>query len=140
MFKKENFGKIINFYLNFFLGIGLTSVAQIMTQSLTAESLLMGLVTTMGIGYVIGDLVPAMNWAMKATAKIKSKFLVHIVSMGIVAFVNVALISFFNVFVSAGFHVLSVWVNIFPLFFVLGWVVLIVFMPICQKIAIALTK
>ena len=140
MFEKQNYGKIINFSLNFFLGIGLTAVAQIMSKSLSFESLLLGLVTTMGIGYVIGDLVPAMALAMKATGKIKSKSLSHVVSMGIVAFINVALISFFNVFVSAGFHVLGVWVGIFPLFFILGWVILIVFMPVCHKIAQTLTK
>lgn len=59
MIKQENFGKIINFGINVALGIGLTLTGLIKNHSLTLESFLIGFVVSMGVGYLICDIVPA---------------------------------------------------------------------------------
>lgn len=138
MIKKENFGKIINFGINVALGIGLTLTGLIINHGLTLESFLIGFIVSMGVGYLICDLVPAFGARFQKT--ISNKLVATLVSTAITGFVYILLISFFNLFSSTGFMVMRVWPHTFPYLYLVGYIILIIFMPLIQKLAILLTK
>lgn len=138
MIKQENFGKIINFGINVVLGIGLTLTGLIKNHGVTLESFLIGFVVSMGVGYLICDIVPACGARFQKS--ISNKVVATLVSTAITGFVYILLISFFNLFVSTGFIVFQVWPHTFPILYLVGYMILLVFMPIIQKIAVFLTK
>lgn len=138
MVRKENYGKIINFTINIFLGIGLTTVGLYKNKLLSIESFMTGFVVSMGIGYIICDLIPALGPI--ATKSMKDSLPKNLLTTAVTGFVYIFLISFFNLFSTTGFQVLHVWPKLFPVLFIIGYVILLLFMPICVKIADWLTQ
>jgi len=138
MLPKDYFGKIVNFCINIWLGIGLTATGLYMNGMLTGEALATGFVVSMGVGYLICDLIPAVG--PKVTKNMADSMAKNLLTTAITGFVYIFLISFFNLFVSAGIHVFSVWPRLFPVLYVVGYLILLIFMPLCVKTAEWMTK
>ena len=138
MIDNRNFDKIINVGINVVLGIALTLTGLLVNHMLTLHDFVTGFVTSMGVGYLICDLIPP--FGDKVKEKIHHPITKNLVGTAITGFVYILLISFFNLFVSTGFHVMDVWPGVFPYVYGVGYVVLLVFMPIIVKVAFVLTK
>lgn len=142
MFSQSSFGKIINFPINVFLGIVLVLVGLSLSGNLTGLVFVQSFVVSMGVGYLICDLIPAPMWGKKLVEKIgiRNKFGAHLLSSAVGAAVLITCISFCCQFVAVGELLFVVWPKALPYLLLSGYVVIVVFMPICEKIAVALTK
>ena len=87
MVRKENYGKIINFTINIFLGIGLTTVGLYKNKLLSIESFMTGFVVSMGIGYIICDLIPALGPI--ATKSMKDSLPKNLLTTAVTGFVYI---------------------------------------------------
>ena len=142
MFDKSWTGKIINFFINVFLGIVVVAVGLILSGSLTPLVFVQSFVASMGVGYLICDLIPAPMWGKKLVEKlgVKNAIASHLLSSAVGALVLITCISFFCQFVAVGDLLFVVWPHALPYLLASGYVVIVVFMPVCEKIAVALTK
>lgn len=64
----------------------------------------------------------------------------HLLSSAVGALVLITCISFCCQFVAVGNLLFIVWPKALPYLLASGYVVIVVFMPICEKIAVALTR
>lgn len=138
MISKQNYGKIINFTINILLGIGLVATGLILGHSLTVWAFITGFVVSMGCGYTICDIIPAVGPIV--TKGIKNKWIKYFVSTGINGLIYICCISLCCQFVSFGPKIFQIWPGTFPYLFLVGYVILLVFMPLCIKLADVLTK
>lgn len=142
MFDRSCIGKIINFSINVFLGIVLVLVGLILSGNLKPLMFMQSFVVSMGVGYLICDLIPAPQWGQKLVQalNIKNRFIGHLLSSAVGALVLITCISFFCQFVAVGNLLFIVWPKALPYLLASGYVVIVVFMPICEKIGMILTK
>ncbi len=142
MLDKSWTGKIINFLINVFLGIVLVLVGLLLSGNLTPLMFAQSFIVSMGVGYLICDFIPAPMWGQKLVAAlgIKNALLGHLISSAVGAVVLITCISFFCQFVAVGDLLFVVWPHALPYLIASGYVVIVIFMPICQKIALALTE
>ena len=134
----RKFGLIMNLSMNTVLGFIMTTVALLGQHNFTLENLLTGAVVSLGIGYLVSDVVPAIPFSEKVTANIQNPIIKHLASTAIVAVCFITLISFGNTFVATGFNVFKVWPQTLPLGFIQGYCVLIFVLPVIKKFAIML--
>lgn len=59
MIAKKHFGKIINLGINIVLGIALTLTGLLKNGIFTPSAFATGFVVSMGVGYLICDIIPA---------------------------------------------------------------------------------
>lgn len=142
MFDMASFGKIINFSINVFLGIVLVLVGLLLSGNLTLLMFVQSFVVSMGVGYLICDLIPAPMWGKKLAEKlgVKNKLAAHLLSSAVGAGVLITCISFCCQFVAVGSLLFVVWPKALPYLLFSGYLVIVFFMPVCEKIAVALTK
>lgn len=142
MFDELWIGKIINFLINIFLGIVLVLVGLALSGNLKPLMFIQSFVVSMGVGYLICDLIPAPQWGQKLVQhlNIKNKLAGHLLSSAVGALVLITCISFFCQFVAVGNLLFIIWPKALPYLLASGYVVIVVFMPICEKIALAVTK
>lgn len=142
MFDKVHFGRIMNFSINIFLGIALVTVGLVLSNNLKPMIFLQSFVVSMGVGYTICDLIPAPQWGQRLITKagVKNPLLFRLASTAIGGLVLITCISFFCQFVAVGEIIFQVWPHAWPYLYGSGYLVLIIFMPVCEKIAGALTK
>jgi hypothetical protein len=142
MFDKSHFGRIVNFFINIALGIALVFEGLLFADNLQPMVFVQSFVVSMGIGYTICDLIPAPIWGERLARKLKiqNRFLFHLVSTAAGGIILVPCISFFCQFVALGSMIFHVWPHILLFLILTGYAVLLVFLPICKKLAVALTK
>lgn len=142
MFDKSWTPKLINFFINIFLGVVVVAVGLILSGNLTPMMFAQSFVVSMGVGYLICDLIPAPMWGQKLVAKlgIRNKVAGHLLSSAVGAVVLITCISFFCQFVAVGELLFVVWPHALPYLIASGYVVIVVFMPVSQKMAEALTR
>ena len=141
MFPKERFGNIMNFLMNVVMGISLTVTGGLLSNTLTLVSFLSGFVTSMGIGYLIGDFLPAKEWGDKLADAmgLKSALLHHLVSILILTVVMISIISFLCQFTSLGTMVFQIWPTMILKLIGVGYIVLALLFPVMFKLTISLT-
>ena len=141
MIGKQHFGRIINFSINIALGLVLTYVGLSIAGAITSLAFIQSFVVSMAVGYTICDLIPAPAWGQMFTERIgiKNRLGCHLVSTDIGGLVLITCISFFCQFVAVGGAILAVWPHALPSLLMSGYMVLIIFMPVCERIAGILT-
>lgn len=142
MLDQSYFGKIINFSINIFLGIVLVLVGLLLSGNLEPLTFFQSFIVSMGVGYLICDFIPAPAWGKKLTAYlgIQNKVMAHLLSSAVGALVLITCISFFCQFVAVGNLLFVVWPKALPYLLLSGYIVIVLCMPLCEKIAVALTK
>lgn len=142
MFDRSYFGKIINFTINIFLGIVLVLVGLSLSGNLKPLMFIQSFVVSMGVGYLICDFIPAPIWGQKLVKalNIKNKIAGHLLSSAVGAIILITCISFFCQFVAVGNLLFIVWPKALPYLLLSGYVVIVLFMPLCEKIAKVLTE
>lgn len=112
---------------------------------LTPLGFLVSFIESFAVGYIVGDLIPALSWGQKLAGAIKAKGLAaHFVSVAILALVMVTCISFICMFTTnvqtlgmAG--VIGLWSMIYPVLLIAGYIALLISVPIAMKIAKAVS-
>lgn len=142
MLDKSWYGKIVNFLINVFLGIVLVLVGLLLSGKLQPMLFVQSFVVSMGVGYLVCDLIPAPAWGQKLVGKlqINNKLACHLISSIVGALVLITCISFFCQFVSVGSIIFAVWPKALPYLWISGYLVIVIFMPLCQKAADILTR
>lgn len=142
MLDKSCFGKIVNFSINICLGIVLVLVGLILSDNLQPMMFIQSFVVSMGVGYLICDIIPAPMWGQNLVKKmnITNKLIAHLISSAVGALILITCISFFCQFVAVGGALFQVWPKALPYLLGSGYLVIVLFMPVCQKIAEILTK
>lgn len=142
MFDKAHFGRIVNFSINVFLGITLVLVGLGLSGSIQPMMFFQSFVVSMGVGYMICDLIPAPLWGQKLMVKagIKNPLLFRLLSTAFGGLILITCISFFCQFVAVGGMLFKVWPHAWPYLYGSGYIVLVLFMPVCEKIAEILTN
>lgn len=139
MIKPERFGTIMNLGMNLVIGIVLTFVALTRLHALAPLQFVQSVISSLGIGFLIGDLLPAVPWANKLAAKVKNKFLSHVVMTLVISACLVTAISFVCQFAAFGSGMMPIWLMCLPAFYVYGTIAIFLALPVMMKIAIALT-
>ena len=75
----RKFGLIMNLSMNTVLGFIMTTVALLGQHNFTLENLLTAVVVSLGIGYLVSDVVPAIPFSEKVTANIQNPIIKHFV-------------------------------------------------------------
>lgn len=142
MISKTHFGQIINFLINIVLGIVLTAVGLTLAHNMSLLVFIQNFVVSMAVGYTICDLIPAsvLGKRISEKIKIKGKLGSHLFSTAVAGAILVTCISFFCQFVAVGPALPLIWPHALPYLLISGYIVLIIFIPICEKIAEVLTK
>ena len=142
MIGKQHFGQIINFLINVALGLALTAVGLSMAGTVQPLAFVQSFVVSMAVGYTICDLIPAPAWRKMFTKYlgIKNKLGCHLISTAVGGLVLITCISFFCQFVAVGGSILAVWPRALPYLLAAGYLVLIIFMPLCEHFAVVLTS
>ncbi len=148
------FGRIVGIVLNTVMCILLSLYVLWVIQNipgnealpiLTPLGFFVCFIESFAIGYIVGDLIPALTWGQKLAGAIKAKGLVaHFVSVAVLAFVMVTCISFICMFTAnvqslgmAG--VIGLWTMIYPVLLIAGYVALLISVPIAIRIAKAVS-
>lgn len=142
MFEKIHTGRIINLFINIFLGFALVLVALGMAGALEPMLVVQNVIVSVCVGFTVCDLLPAGAWGERVTRRlgIKNPLAFHIVSVMLTGTVLIPCISLTCQFVAFGSTVMSVWLPCLPYLLLTGYAVLILFMPVSKKIAALLTK
>lgn len=145
MISKKHFGRIINIFLCFFLSMALSSVALICTHEFTFQGLVIAFIGSFGISYFIGDVTNVGELGIRFAKALNLKentvpFL--LVDTAVVCIIMVTLTSFFSTVLSLGFKPILVpaWVSIYPYWMLVGYIFLLILMPIAVKLAESLTR
>ncbi len=145
MINQARFGTIINLFLNIILCVSLSCYVLSHNGLLTLETFIVSFVSSFCIGYTIGDLVPGKMWGDKVAAALglrANSLVAHFVSTILLAFVMVTSISFLANLVALGVneHMIRAWLSLYPILWLGGYLLLLIFLPIGIKIAAALTS
>lgn len=142
MLDQSYFGKIINFSINVFLGIVLVLVGLVLSDNLTMLTFVQSFIVSMGVGYLICDFIPAPVWGKKLvqTLGIKNVLVSHCISSAVGALILITCISFLCQFIAVGNLLFVVWSKALPYLLLSGYLVIVLCMPLCEKLAAALTK
>ncbi|MCC8179370.1 MAG: hypothetical protein LIP23_00425 [Planctomycetes bacterium] len=142
MFDKCHFGRIVNFSINIFLGIALVLVGLLLGDNLHLMVFLQSFVVSVGVGFTICDLIPSPHWGEQLSKKlgIQNRLLFRLLATAVGGVVLITCISFFCQFVAFGGVMFHIWPYALPYLLLTGYIVLLLFMPVCVKIAAALTR
>lgn len=142
MLDKSYFGKIVNLFINVFLGIAMVTTALSIAGVLQPMLFFQNVIVSICVGYMICDLIPASAWGERLCNKlaIKNKLLFHLLACAVSGAIYITCISFICQFVAFGGAVFSVWAPMLIYLLLVGYLVLVIFMPLCQKIAGWLTR
>ncbi len=144
VFDKSHMMQIVNFLMNIFIGITLNVVGNILSGHPIVPflSFMQSMVVSIGIGFTIGELLPAIPWGHAIAAKlhVTDGLPHHILATAISAIFLIGCISLCIVFSQAGSAIFVVWPMLFPAFYVAGAIVMIFTIPLSIKIAEALTR
>ncbi|WP_234122553.1 hypothetical protein [Clostridium hydrogenum] len=141
MLRKERFGSIMNFGMNLIIGIVMTTVALNLLHAVSLIAFFQNVILSLGIGYLVGDLLPAVAWGDKLANALgcKNKFLRHLVSSLVIGFCLITVISLICQFIAFGTGMMPIWLKCIPYFYVFGTLAILIAIPIVLKIAILLT-
>lgn len=149
------YGRILNTFMNIIICGVMTYYVMYLNQQanpgvpiLTPPSYIAGLVSSFCVGYYIGDTVPGWRWGTSAAVKLgiqkERKLLGFIVCCVVHAFCMCTLIplvcDFINVFPLGGFAgVAAAFTGPYFVILGIGFVLMLVFMPIAMKLATAIS-
>jgi hypothetical protein len=99
------FGRIVNIIMNLAMCSVLSFYVLFTVQNIPGNEMIpiltplgffVSLVMSFGIGMLVGDLVPAMNWGIRLTQAlhINNRVAAHFISVAVLAFVMITAISF----------------------------------------------
>ena len=151
MFKGPNgFGRMMNILMCVAMCVVLSVVIPLAVEAglgitgvLTPVGFIQGFVLSYFVGYLWGDLLPAVVWGGKLAGALKARGVVaHVIKCLVVALVYITVISFSMAFVNniveggiAG--TMNFWLMIYPPALASGFVAILLLLPVCQKIAVA---
>lgn len=151
MFKGPNgFGRMMNILMCVVMCVVLSVVIPLAVEAglgitgvLTPVGFIQGFVLSYFVSYLWGDLLPAVVWGGRLAAALKTHGIVaHVIKCIVVAFLYITVISFSMAFVNnvveggmAG--AVSFWLMIYPAALLSGFAAIVLFLPACQRIAIA---
>lgn len=145
MINKKHFGRVINVFLCFFLSVALSIVALVYTHEFTFAGLVVSFISSFAISYFIADITDVGELGIRFAKAVKLKehsvpFV--LVDTAIVCIVMVTLTSFLNTIVSLGFKpiLMMAWFSIYPYWMLVGYICLLILMPLAVKLAGALTE
>lgn len=145
MINKKHFVRIINVFLCFFLSVALSIVALTFTHELTFAGLVISFISSFAISYFIADITNVGELGIRFAKAVKLKehsapFV--LVDTAVVCIIMVTLTSFFNTIVSLGFKpiLMMAWISIFPYWMLVGYICLLILMPLAVKFAEVLTE
>lgn len=153
MFKgPQNFGRMMNITMCVAMCAVLSFVIPLTVEMtygisgvLTPINYLQGFVLSYFVSYLWGDLVPAVMWGMKLAGSMNLKgLLAHLVKCVVVALAYVTLIAFSMAFVNNVVEggligVFSFFIMIYPPALGVGFLAIALSLPVCNKIAVAVT-
>lgn len=142
MFQKKHTGRIVNLFINIFLGVALVLVALLLADSLQPMLFFQNVIISICVGYTLCDLIPAAAWGehLVKRLKIRNRFFSYLLSSAVSGLIFITAISFTCQFVAFGSDVFHIWPHALPYLLLTGYLVLLCFMPVCQKAAALLTK
>ncbi|HHV32762.1 MAG TPA: hypothetical protein GXX74_10250 [Clostridiales bacterium] len=145
MFDKKHFGRIINVFLCFFLSVALSIVALLFTHELTFAGVVISFISSFAISYFIADITDVGELGIRFAKALKLKehsLPFTLVDTAVVCIIMVTLTSFLNTIVSLGFKpiLMIAWVSIYPYWLLVGYICLLILMPIAVRLAGALTE
>ncbi|WP_394523844.1 DUF2798 domain-containing protein [Lacrimispora sp. JR3] len=145
MISKARFGTIINSFIGFILCLGLNSYILYHNGSLTFLTFIISYIPAFAISYTIGDLIPAKMWGDKIAERLgrKEGTVGHaLVSTLVLDAIMVTCIGFLCTLINVGFTpvLIPAWLSTYPPSLLIGYVLLLVFMPLALKLAVTLTK
>lgn len=145
------FGRIVNIIMNLILCSVLSVYVLWTVQNIPGNEMLpiltplgffVSLVSSFGVGYTIGDLVPGYQWGQALAAKlgVKSKIPAHLVASLIHDIVMVTLISFIMTWINnvqtIGMEgVIQSWLMVYPFLFVAAYLIIAIFLLPCFSLA-----
>lgn len=132
------FGQLMNLLINIELAIVLTFFGLYLNGVLTVPAFITGCVVSMGIGYLICDIIPAGKVGEAIFKNVPEGLLKRLLTTAVTGLIYIFLISFCNMFVSAYTNVIMIWPHAFPFLYIAGYIVLIVCIPINEKISAAI--
>ncbi len=117
-----------------------------MIPILTPLGFFVSWVSSFCVGEFIGDHVPAMAWgqALCRALHIKNKIATHFISVAVLAFVMITSISFICTWINniqtAGWDgTIASWLMVYPFLLLSGYIIQLICLPICFKIAAAVS-
>ena len=145
MINKKHFVRIINVFLCFFLSIALSIVALVCTHELSFAGLVVSFISSFAISYFIADITDVGELGIRFAKAVRLKehtppFV--LVDTAIVCIIMVTLTSLFNTIVALGFKpiLMMAWLSILPYWMLVGYICLLILMPIAVKFAGVLTE
>ncbi len=141
MLGQERFGPVINLCMNIVVGALLGYLALSMSGGFNGLAFVQSLLISMGVGYLLGDWLPAYAIGQKLADKLKIKngILRHAVATLVLCAIFVTLVSFVCMFIAFGPSMFPIWTSVLPVYWGVGYIALLIAMPISMKIATALT-
>lgn len=142
MLDKAYAGRIVNLLINIFLGVAMVLTGLLLGGGLQPMPFVQNLLVSVGVGYLLCDFIPAPRWAagLVKRLRIKNTLAAHLLSSAVSGAVFITCISFTCQFIAFGGAVFSVWPYTLPYLLLVGYAVLVVFMPLCQRVAALLTE
>ena len=153
MFKGPNgFGRMMNILMCVVMCVVLSVVIPLAVEArleitgvLTPVGFIQGFVLSYFVSYLWGDLLPAVVWGGKLAGVLKAHGIIaHVIKCVVVALVYITVISFSMAFVNniveggmAG--TVGFWIMIYPAALASGFVAIVLLLPVCQKIAMAVS-
>ena len=132
------FGQLMNLFINIELAIGLTFIGLYLNDALTVPAFITGCVVSVGVGYLICDIIPAGKVGEMLFKNMSEGLPKRLLTTAITGLIYIFLISFFNMFASAYTAVWIIWPHAFPMLYLVGYIILLVFIPINEKISTAI--
>ena len=149
------YGRIVNGIMNIILCVVLSFYVLWTVQNLPGNETLpiltplgffVSFVTSFCVGEFVGDHVPALAWGQKLcdALRIKNGVARHFISVIILCLVMVCSISFIctwinNVQQTGMEGVMASWLMVLPVLLVSGYIIQLIMLPICFKIATAVS-
>jgi hypothetical protein len=149
------YGRIVNGIMNIILCVVLSFYVLWTVQNLPGNEALpiltplgffVSFVTSFCVGEFVGDHVPALAWGQKLcdALRIKNRVARHFISVSILCLVMVCSISFIctwinNVQQTGMEGVMASWLMVLPVLLVSGYIIQLIMLPICFKIATAVS-
>lgn len=132
------FGQLMNLLINIELAIVLTFLGLYLNGALTVPAFITGCVVSVGVGYLICDIIPAGKVGEAIFKNMSDGLPKRLLTTAITGLIYIFLISFCNMFVSAYTDVMLIWPHAFPFLYIAGYIVLVVCIPINEKISAAI--
>lgn len=149
------FGRIVNILMCTIMCIVLSLIILTIIQNIPGNEALpiltplgfaVSFVMSFAVGFVVADILPLLTWGHKLCAAIgiKNKVVVHFISCFILAFglitcVSIACVWITNVQTLGLDASIAIWTMVYPPMLGVGYVVILITLPLMMKIATAIS-